>query len=463
VSKFAELFTNASAAQAKAEMVEAIQANVEGWEPRPGRLDDWKMDAVARLWSIAMQQASSMGAAALQGMGRTILNIPPVLAAPATVTSTWTLVDDDGHTIEDGTEVKVAVPGGKPAAFIVVGDVVVAPGDEATDAGEVLLQAIEPGEGGNGLTGEATPTSTNTIFVDSIALVGASSGGVDEEDEDAYLDRLTEALQLLSLSLIVPRDFEIDARAVAGIERALCVPGYDPAGPSEGNALMLCMFPLDAAGASSSAPVKAALQERQQAKVPSGVLVKVGDATHTLVHAVPALSVLAGHDAATVKAAGVAFLNSYLSPANWPPSSSNELAGFDYQPKAYFNELIAQLDRVTGVDRVVSLLLGSGTGKAFTVAAATDKLTSAAHGFANGDAVLLRTGLTPGLPLAAATVYYVRDVEANSFKLTATVGGGAVNVTTDGSGSVVKVAAADITLPGVAPLTEPGEIVLSAS
>ena len=135
----------------------------------------------------------------------------------------------------------------------------------------------------NGLTEEASPVSTNTIFVDSIALVGATSGGVDEEDEDAYLDRLTEALQLLSFSLITAPDFEKDARAVAGIERALCLPGYNPADGTTNNALMLCMFPLDAAGAASSAPKREELQARQQAKVPSGVLVKTDSPTITTV------------------------------------------------------------------------------------------------------------------------------------------------------------------------------------
>ena len=54
--------------------------------------------------------------------------------------------------------------------------------------------------------------------------------------------------------------------------------------------------------------------------------------------------------------------------------------------------MISEVDRVTGVNRVVSVLIGGGSGKAFTVNAAEDKFSSTGHGFVNGDAVVLRPG-----------------------------------------------------------------------
>lgn len=462
MSKFAELFPSVDPLTVKAEIEEALEANVEGWQSRPGNLVDWLNDVKARLWTILIQQASTMGAAAFGNFGRTIANVPPILAAPATVTSTWTAIDEDGHTIEDGTEVKVPVPGGEPVGFVVVGDVTIAPGDDATAAGEVLLQAIEPGTAGNELSGEATPIST-VAFVDTIALVGETSGGVDEEDEDAYRNRLTEKLQTLSLSLILPRDFEIDARDTPGVARALCIPAYNIETATE-EALAVSVITADAAGASSSAPVKAALKASQEAKLLSGVNYYVGDPTHSKVDAFSSIVVAAGFDPSTVVAAAETRKAAYLDPANWGLPSSGDPSsstGWENRTKVYFNELISEIDRVPGVDRVASLLLGGGSGKAFTAAASTDKLTSSAHGFVNGDAVVLRTGLVPGAPLTAGTVYYVRDVETNAFKLTATVGGAAINVTSDGSGTAVKLGTADVTLAGVAPLAEPGEIGVS--
>lgn len=456
MSKFADLFPSVDPVTIKAEIVEQLEANVEGWEPHPGNLDMWLIEAKARLWLILLKQASTMGAAAFGNFGRTIANVPPILAAPATVTSTWTVIDEDGHTIEDGTEVKIPVPGGEPLGFVVVGDVTIAPGKTATAAGEVLLQAIEPGVAGNELSGEATPIST-VAFVDTITLVGKTSGGVDEEDEDTYLGRLTKKLQTLSLSLILPRDFEIDARDTASVARALCIPAYNAETEAE-EALAMTVVPADAAGASSSAPVKAALKASQGAKLISGVKYFVADPTHTKVDVFPSIIVSAGFDPSTVKAAVKTRMAAYLASANWGIPASGESTGWENRTKVYFNEAIVEADRVQGVDRVTSLLIGGGTGKAFTVAASTDKFTSAAHGFSNGDAIVLRTGLTPGAPLAAGVVYYIRDVEANAFKLTATVGGAAIDVTSDGSGTAVKLGTADVTLAGVAPLAEPGEI-----
>lgn len=77
------------------------------------------------------------------------------------------------------------------------------------------------------------------------------------------------------------------------------------------------------------------------------------------------------------------------------------------------------------------------TGQAFTAAASTDALTANAHGYSNGDAVRV-SGLTNAAPLAAATTYYVRDAATNTFKLAASKGGAAIDITADGSGTVQR-------------------------
>lgn len=81
--------------------------------------------------------------------------------------------------------------------------------------------------------------------------------------------------------------------------------------------------------------------------------------------------------------------------------------------------------------------------RSFTADTTTDTLTSTAHGFSNGTAVSLRnSGGAPPSPLlvgtslyALATVYYVRDASPNSFKLAASPGGPAIDLTNNGTGS----------------------------
>lgn len=69
-----------------------------------------------------------------------------------------------------------------------------------------------------------------------------------------------------------------------------------------------------------------------------------------------------------------------------------------------------------------------------TADASTDVITSNAHGLIAGTEILIRTG-TGVVPtgLTAGTHYFVRDVTANSFKLSASSGGAAIDITAAGT------------------------------
>jgi hypothetical protein len=65
----------------------------------------------------------------------------------------------------------------------------------------------------------------------------------------------------------------------------------------------------------------------------------------------------------------------------------------------------------------------------------TDTITSAAHGFVDGEMVFCySSGTMPG-GLTAWMPYYVRDAATDTFKLAATSGGTAINITSTGSGT----------------------------
>lgn len=71
---------------------------------------------------------------------------------------------------------------------------------------------------------------------------------------------------------------------------------------------------------------------------------------------------------------------------------------------------------------------------AFT-AAATNLITSAAHGLLNDDLVHVSSTGTLPAGLSASTDYYVIDATTNTFQLSATMGGAAVDITDTGSGT----------------------------
>ena len=82
-----------------------------------------------------------------------------------------------------------------------------------------------------------------------------------------------------------------------------------------------------------------------------------------------------------------------------------------------------------------------GTKQSLGADASTDVITANAHGFNDGDPVVLeelRSGASLPTGLTEGVVYYVRDKTTNTFKLAATVGGSAIDITGAGSGGYVR-------------------------
>jgi hypothetical protein len=79
-----------------------------------------------------------------------------------------------------------------------------------------------------------------------------------------------------------------------------------------------------------------------------------------------------------------------------------------------------------------------GARKSATVEADDDTVTSDGHGYSSGDQVIFLE-LTGGAPLELGTTYYVMasGLTANAFKVSATPGGSAVNVTADATAATV--------------------------
>lgn len=77
-----------------------------------------------------------------------------------------------------------------------------------------------------------------------------------------------------------------------------------------------------------------------------------------------------------------------------------------------------------------------GNPKEFIAAVSTDTFTSLAHGYASWQSVVFYGDTVPS-PLVEGTVYYVRDVTADTFKVAATNGGSPIDITTAGGSACV--------------------------
>lgn len=364
----AELFPDRDAASLEAEMVAELEAAFEGWKPAAGNPEYWLIKTRARIGAALYEVASLVTRKSLRSLGQTIISVPPILAAPATVQSTWEAIDAEGpYLIPAGTEVTI-VEAGEKYGFRTVEEVTIPAGKTTTDPGEVLLEAVEPGAAYNGLsTDPALSTSLAAIKPNGITLDGVTANGVDEETEDAYILRLTEELQTLTRSAVVTRDYEIIARRVPGVARATALNTYNPESKTFGNPLEVTVAVVDAAGAALSGAVKEAVEELLESRSLQNILTHVIDPTFTEVGVKVKGTIRAGYDEPAVLAAVEEQVASYLSPARWglPEEGSADpgnSAGWENQLSVYVNEIIALADRVPGFNRVTSVELSKNGG-----------------------------------------------------------------------------------------------------
>lgn len=210
--------------------VNYLRSKVLGWQPYDAELDYILLQTNSQLAAEVATLASDVPDAIFRYYGATMINLPPEDATPAVAYSTWTAVDNSGYTVPDGTVVGVPISGDQLALFEVMAPVVIPPGSLSTVVGEVALQAVMPGADSAGLGAAASPvTLVDPLdWVDTITLTGPTTGGTDAETNSEYLDRLVSVLQTMTPRPILPQDFSILSRNVAGVQRSLAIDGYDP-------------------------------------------------------------------------------------------------------------------------------------------------------------------------------------------------------------------------------------------
>lgn len=205
-----------------------LATSMPGWTPREGHLEVWLLEAMAQMMAETAQVAAQVPLSIFQYFGQQLLGLAPIAGVAATVPSTWTLTDTLGHTIPAGTRVAYLVSSTTSVVFTVQSAVTVAPGSNVTATGGVILVAQTVGTSVNGLAAGAVTMLDNLAFVLSVATTAVTSGGVDAENQLAYLNRLSADLQLLTPRPIIPSDFSALARNRVGVARAVTLDGYQP-------------------------------------------------------------------------------------------------------------------------------------------------------------------------------------------------------------------------------------------
>jgi hypothetical protein len=363
------------------DMIADLQARIPGWLPSPGGSGlDTSLLEVQALQNAALHEiASGVLDTIFRYLGASLFGVLPLDATFATADTTWTMIDTLGYTIPAGTEVKVEVTGSESIGFEVVEEVIVPPGSTTTAVGEVQVAALVEGAAASGLSG-AMVIVTPLDGIQSVVIVGVTQGGRDEEEDDAYLDRLTRRLRRLTFGLVLPEDVEEAARNIAGVARALVIDNYIPAGPGGTPAAdpaapgAMTVVAIDADGEPISGAVETAMLADLETSVETGFVFYTMEPTYTTVDVTFDFTTTSDADPVVVKALAEAAVTDYLFPGSWGLPPGGDIPLWLPKYKVRFGELYAVLNGVTGLDEVDTLSIEGVANTDYTLAGTVARL-----------------------------------------------------------------------------------------
>jgi uncharacterized phage protein gp47/JayE len=249
--------------------------------------------------------------------------------------------------VPGGTRIALTLDDGSTVVFLVEPPgVVVTAGNSS---GVVSLIGDEFTAAANGTAAGAAMFMVDRLtFVDSVVLATDVADGRDPETDDEYRDRGVARLSRLSDALVVPRHFTAAALEDPDVAAALTLDNLDPqpghvAGDDPGHVTVAV---LGDGGAPLSSGAKTALEESMEERAVAMLDVHVIDATIVAVPVTTTVVPTAGADFSTVETSVEDAIEAYLDPLTW-----------QFGATIYLNEMISLIDRVDGVDRVVSVTL----------------------------------------------------------------------------------------------------------
>lgn len=336
-----------------------LSERIDGWQPAPGNLDTWLIEAFAQIAADVASTASDVPVAIFREFGAKLAGVPPLEAAPASGTTTWTLSTDNGLTIPEGATIGVDGPDGL-VAFQTTEQRILSPGTMTVAA--VPVVAVIPGASGSGLSGDAVLLDA-LDGVSAVALDGPTTGGQDAETDEVYLPRLVEELSLLSPRAITGNDAAAIVKRVPGIARATTLDGYNPADGTFNNPGYVAVVAVDSDGGNITEAAKAAARSLVTADDARllNLVVNVIDPTRTPIAVDFTVAVWPDYaEDAVVKNAKDA-VASYLSPANWGQPNYGDRRAWVNSPVVRYLEVAQVLNEVPGVNYVASLKLNNDT------------------------------------------------------------------------------------------------------
>jgi hypothetical protein len=198
---------------------------IPGYTTRPGNIETVLTEANAQIGADVVEQVSQVPPILFSYFGQAFLGLPMREALPAVATAAITFApESQAMQIDDGWQLLVPNPSGIDVAFTTDDPLLAPAGGGVVTVG---ITAMDPGMAGNGSFGIAEPIE-QVEWVTLIEVTVPAINGSDEESDDDYLNRLSEALSIYAPRPILAVDHATMARQVEGVGKTTALDLYQP-------------------------------------------------------------------------------------------------------------------------------------------------------------------------------------------------------------------------------------------
>jgi hypothetical protein len=206
-----------------------LSEEIEDWNPRPGNVESVLLESTGQIGAEVVDQAAQIPPVIFAYYGQWLLGIGLLEATPAVSSVDFTFDAGIAASVPAGSLLAAPNPDGESYVFQTDNEV----RSDGTPPLRTTVTALEVGASPNGCVG-VCELIDSIDAVASATMIQVAVNGTDEEDADAYLDRLADALTILAPRPILPQDHATLARQIPGVGRALAIDLVQPPASSGG-------------------------------------------------------------------------------------------------------------------------------------------------------------------------------------------------------------------------------------
>lgn len=337
------------------EAVEYARTALPDWLPVVASIEDALLQAASWMTGHLAGAINRLPSSVFEGLLQ-LLRINRVTGVAASGSVTVTTTNSFGHTLPVGTRLGYYDNADPDNPILYTFDTV----EELTiplgqTSGSTQVTAALIGQYPALPAGTPLQVLTPTSFVQSATLATNLNPGTDGETDDEYFGRAVSILNSYSSALVLPAQYEQYLLSnYTSVFRCKAFTRVNPVNNNFTDALengYLTVYACGPDGASIAPAAVTAIEQDLTNRSVAGLSIALRHPTIVPVTLATTVAYKVGSIPSVVKAAVEQALNEYLHPDWW-----------DWNQYIYYNEVIARIDAVEGVERVVSLSIPVAAG-----------------------------------------------------------------------------------------------------